>query len=148
MLDLSEKLLNMAEARLLDKPDALAPDQAQREMTTALNQAQQRLDVLRQQAGKTSDPDGLRKQIDKAQLRLKQERQQLATMLATSGSPATGKDQLRQLYAYAQQKLDAARARAVTLPNSEEIIKKLDEAQQRLNEAEVRFGIQPASPAD
>lgn len=145
-LDLAEKLLNMAQARLLDKP-TLGPDQAQQEMASALNQAQQRLDVLRRQAGKTSDPDSLNKQIDQAQLRLNQQRQELSTMLATSGSPATGKDQLRQMYAYAQQRLDAARARALTLPNSKETLKALDAAQQRLDAARARFGIGPASSA-
>lgn len=148
MLDLAGKLLNMAQARLLDKPGALSADQAQQEMAVGLNQAQQRLEALREQAGKTSDPDGLRKRIDKAELRLNEERQQLSTMLTTSGSPDAGKVRLRRLYAYAQQRLDDARARAATLPNSKQLLAKLDAAQHRLDAAAARFGIQPASPAN
>ncbi|MGA8262109.1 MAG: hypothetical protein WB783_18035 [Arenicellales bacterium] len=148
MMNLAGKLLDMAEARLLNKPGVLGSDEAQQEMASALKQAQQRLDALRQQAGKAADADGLRKRIDNAQLRLNQERQQLTTMLATSAPAATSQDQLMQLYAYAQQRLDAARARALTLPNSKEMLKRLDAAQQRLDEAKARFGTQPASQAN
>lgn len=140
-LDLAEQALILVRELTLDG-DAARPDP--RRLLEFLDQAQARIDELKNQLGDTPDGDVMRRQLELSEQRLDQARQTLMAQHYSSRRSSDPELDVEAIYARTQRRLDQARLQARTLPNAEDLLKQLDEAQRRLDAARANAADMPA----
>ncbi len=146
-LDLAQQLLSMARLRLSMQPSAekgLSPAQ----ISVAMTAAQQQINRLRELATKLPNAKLLLEQLDQSQQRLDRSKALPLAALSANDSGELTKEQITKLYEQAQLRLNEARAKAVTLQNSAELLRKLDAAQKRLDQARAGISLQSSVPAN
>lgn len=142
-LDLAEQALTLVRGMALDgNDDASRPDP--RRLLEFLDQAQARIDELKSKLGDTPDGDMMRQQLELSEQRLDQARQTLMARHYSSRRSSAPQLDVEAIYARTQRRLDHARLQAKTLPNAEDLLKQLDEAQRRLDAARANAADMPA----